>query len=129
MHQVPQDGPESLGGCLLNEFDARIDDAAAFYEEFVNTTADKWVHTKLEGKEEVTVKAVLWTDGGTSGGQNVIEWCCVLVDDGAEVFDCSVSELTKASFCRFITAKVPPPCLVCSMHKGRHLCHAAGEVR
>ena len=49
---------------------------------------------KLRGKTEATVKAVLWTDGGTSGGQNVIEWCCVLVDDAAEVFECSVTELT-----------------------------------
>ena len=107
MHQ-PGDGPQSLGGCLLDEFDARVDDAAAFYEEFVNTSADRWVREKLRGKTEVTVKAVLWTDGGTSGGQNVIEWCCVLVDDAAEVFECSVTHLTRASFCRFITAKVHP---------------------
>ena len=120
MHQ-PADGPQSLGGCLLDEFDARVDDAAAFYEEFVNTTAEQWVRKKLRGKTEATVKAVLWTDGGTSGGQNVIEWCCVLVDDAAEVFECSVTELTRASFCRFITAKVHPA-PVCQSHPCTHPC-------
>lgn len=103
-HQA-KDGPQSLGGCLLDEYDARVDDPAAFMEEFLNTTADQWVRTNLAGKTEVTVSAVLWTDGGTSGGQNVIEWCCVLVDDSGRVFDCTVSELTRLSFCRFITAK------------------------
>ena len=95
---------DSRGGTRASDrYEARIDDPVAAVEEFVNGVADAWVrHTT---QEVVRVRGVAWFDGGRSGGHDVTEWCLVLVDDKAEVFDCTVSQLTTASFCRFVTVK------------------------
>ena len=101
------DGPKSLGGCLLDEYSTRVDCAATQVADFINGKGDGWFPTQEEdGRDEVVFDAVLWTDGGRSGGQSVVEWCFVLVDDAGDILPtCSVSQLTRASFCRFITSK------------------------
>jgi len=87
----------------VDRYEARIDDPVAALEELINGPADLWVrHTP---QQTATVRGVVWFDGGRSGGHDVTEWCMVLVDDKAEVFDCTVSQLTTASFCRFVTVK------------------------
>ena len=101
------DGPKSLGGCLLDEYGTRVDCAATQVADFINGKGDGWFPTQEEDpREEVVFDAVLWTDGGRSGGQSVVEWCFVLVDDAGVILPtCSVSQLTRSSFCRFITSK------------------------
>ena len=95
---------DSRGGTSASDrYEARIDDPVAAVEEFVNGVADAWVRQTTQ--EVVRVRGVAWFDGGRSGGHDVTEWCLVLVDDKAEVFDCTVSQLTTASFCRFVTVK------------------------
>ena len=53
---------------------------------------DKFVHDALEQQEVATIGAVIWVDGGRSGGHDITEWCMVLVDDSTSVFNCTVSE-------------------------------------
>ena len=55
--------------------------------------------------EEAVVKAVLWFDGGRSGGHDVLEWCLVLADDPGAVFGKTVSLLTRSTFQRCTTLK------------------------
>ena len=100
-------GPDSLGGCLLDEYATRVDCAATQVADFINGPGDTWFPTQeCDPRKEVVFDAVLWTDGGRSGGQSVVEWCFVLVDDEGDILPtCTVSQLTRASFCRFITSK------------------------
>ena len=108
-HHRPNEKPRTTGGCLMDGYEAQVDDPVASLEEWVNGDGDKYVRADIT-PESAILKAVLWFDGGRSGGQDIVEWCLVVADDTGAVFGtaenpCPVQALTNASFQRCVTLK------------------------
>ena len=102
-HQ-PRGLPSTLGVLIHDGYLAQVDDGCAWLEGFLNGEGQGLLRPGLQGGT-ITIDGVLWVDGGRSCGTTLTQWCLVLNDDQGKLFRCSVSELTRASFHPFITAK------------------------
>ena len=95
---------QTLGQFLFDGFMAVVHCGVAWLQSFLNC-ATALALVSLTAGSNVDGEGILWLDGGSPSGTPITEWCFQVIDDKKEIWNASVSDLTRCGFHRLLVLK------------------------